>query len=522
MHSRKIVRAAGVVGIATLASRILGYVRDMVIAYFFGTAAAADAFFVAFRIPNLWRRLSAEGSLTVTFIPIYSEYLHQGSKKDAAEFANAVFTFLSIVLVILCCLGITFAPFMVKVMAWGFTGEKDKFDLTVLLTRIMFPYIFFISLVALCMGILNALKHFAAPALSPALLNLSIIASAVFVMPYLSRPVLALALGVIAGGFVQLVLQIPFLRQRGVELKSNFNFSHPGFRRLLKLMIPAVFGAAVYQLNIMIITLLASFLPAGSVSYLYYSDRIVQLPLSLFGLAIATASLPSMSDHVASNNMDDLKETLSYSLRTVFFITVPAMVGLLVLGLPLVQLLFQRGIFTDTAARLTAQSLFCFSVGLWAVAGVRVVVNVFYALQDIWTPVFVAAITIVCNLLLCLVLMKPLQHAGLALAVSLSSIINLIILLGILRARLGRLKIRKLLQSLARIAFSSGAMAIAVYLSFYSSYWTLTGFTLSRICALATSILVGVGVFTFSSYVLKSPELLTLWEGIRGEGAQHD
>ncbi len=515
MQPHRIFRAAGVVSSATLASRILGYARDMVIAYFFGTAAAADAFFVAFRIPNLLRRLFAEGSLTVAFIPIFSEYLHHESKKDALAFANAVFTFLSIILVLLCCLGITFAPFIVKVMAWGFIDDKNKFDLTGLLTRIMFPYIFFISLVALCMGILNALKHFAAPALAPVLLNLSIIASAVFVMPYLSQPVLALAFGVIAGGFLQLALQIPFLKQKGIALQSNFNFSHPGLRRLLKLMIPAVFGAAVYQLNIMIITLLASFLPAGSVSYLYYSDRIFQFPLALFGIALATASLPTMSDHVANNNIDDLKETLSYALRTVLFITIPAMVGLAVLRIPLVQLLFQRGVFTVAAAHLTAQSLFWFSVGLWAVAGVRVVVNVFYALQDIWTPVKVAFISIVCNLVLCVVLMKPMQHAGLALAVSLSSMINLIILLTILRIRLGRLNIRKLISSVGKVVFSSAVMGSAVYLSYYNSYWTSLSFPLSRVVSLITSILVGVGVFIFCSYVLKSPELLSLRESIK-------
>ena len=499
---------------ATLASRILGYVRDMVIAYYFGTAAAADAFFVAFRIPNLLRRLFAEGSLTVAFIPIFSEYLQQESKKDALEFANAVFTFLSIVLVLLCCLGITFAPFIVKVMAWGFIDEKNKFDLTVLLTRIMFPYIFFISLVALCMGILNALKHFAAPALAPVLLNLSIIASAVFAMPYLSQPVLSLAFGVIAGGFLQLALQIPFLRQKGIVLKLNFNFSHPGLMRLLKLVAPAVFGAAVYQLNIMIITLLASFLPAGSVSYLYYSDRIFQFPLALFGIALATASLPTMSDHVANNNIDDLKETLSYALRTVLFITIPAMVGLVVLRIPLVQLLFQRGVFTVAASYSTAQALFCFSVGLWAVAGVRVVVNVFYALQDIWTPVKVALVSIVCNLVLCLILMKPMQHAGLALAVSLSSMINLFILLAILRIRLGRLHIRKLISSVGKVLFSSAVMGAVVYFSYYNSYRASLTSPLSQVVSLGTSMLVGVFVFIFCSYALRNPELLSLRDSI--------
>ncbi len=503
-----ILRAAGVVGGATLVSRILGYARDMVIAYFFGTAAAADAFFVAFRIPNLLRRLLAEGSLTVAFIPVFSEFLVKESKKDALEFANVVFTFLSIILAVLCCLGIAFSPLIIKIMAWGFTDDPSKFDLTVLLSRIMFPYIFFISIVALCMGILNSFKHFAAPALSPVLLNISMILSVIILMPYLAQPVLALAFGVIAGGILQVALQIPFLNKKGVKLQFNLNFSHPGLKRLLKLMIPAVFGAAVYQLNIMIITLIASFLPAGSVSYLYYSDRIFQFPLALFGLALATASLPAMSDLVAHNKMDELKNTLSYSLRMVLFITVPSMVGLILLRIPIVSILFQRGVFTENSTFLTAQALLFFSVGLWAVAGVRVVVNVFYALQDIWTPVKVASFSIACNLAFCLLFIKPLNHSGLALAVSLSSMVNLALLLVILRLRLGRLGIKSILYSLVKVVLSSIVMGGVVSYSYGI-------FSISGVVDLLISILLGIGAFTVCTYLLKCVELLSLWEFIR-------
>jgi putative peptidoglycan lipid II flippase len=515
MRSGGLVRAAGVVGFATLLSRILGYVRDMVIAYFFGTGDAADAFFVAFRIPNLLRRLFAEGSLTVAFIPIFTEYLVRESKKSAYEFANAVFTLLSMVLVILSCLGVVCAPLIVKIMAWGFTGNASKFELTVILTRIMFPYIFFISLVALCMGILNSLKHFAAPALAPVLLNLSMILSVIILMPYFSQPVLALALGVIIGGFTQLALQIPFLKKKEVTLKVSFNFSHPGLKRLVKLMLPAVLGAAVYQINIVIITMIASFLPAGSVSYLYYSDRVFQFPLALFGIALATASLPAMSDQVAQNKMDDLKETLSHSLRLIFFITIPAMVGLAVLGIPIVRILFQRGEFSAEATLLTAKSLLWFTVGLWSVAGVRVVANVFYALQDIWTPVKVAVVSIIGNLVLCLVLMKPLQHGGLALAVSLSSMLNLMILLVMLRMRLGRLGIRKVVFSSFKALVCSAVMGMAVYFTYHSEFWTTHQFPANGVVVLAASIVSGVFVFFFCSYLLKSDELSSLWEGVK-------
>ncbi len=515
MRSGGLVRTAGVVGFATLLSRILGYVRDMVIAYFFGTGDAADAFFVAFRIPNLLRRLFAEGSLTVAFIPIFTEYLVRESKKSAYEFSNAVFTLLSIVLVIFSCLGVICAPLIVKLMAWGFTGDASKFELTVLLTRIMFPYIFFISLVALCMGILNSLKHFVAPALAPVLLNLTLILSVIILMPYFSRPVLALAFGVIIGGFIQLALQIPFLKKKEVTLKFNFSFSHPGLRRLVKLMLPAVLGAAVYQINIVIITMIASFLPAGSVSYLYYSDRVFQFPLALFGIALATASLPAMSNQVAQNKMDDLRETLSHSLRLIFFITIPAMVGLAVLRVPIVRILFQRGEFSADATLLTAKALLWFVVGLWSVAGVRVVANVFYALQDIWTPVKVAVLSIICNLALCVLLMKPMQHAGLALAVSLSSMLNLMVLLVVLRMRLGRLGIKKVVFSSSKALCCSAVMGMVVYLTYHSEFWAAHQFPAHGVVVLAASIVSGVFVFFFFSYLLKSAELSSLWEGFK-------
>lgn len=515
IQSHKITRAAGVVGSATLLSRILGYVRDMVIAYFFGTADAADAFFVAFRIPNLFRRLFAEGSLTVAFIPIFTGYLVKESKKNACEFANTVFTFLSILLVIFSCLGVVFSPFLVKIMAWGFADEKVKFELTVLLTRIMFPYIFFISLVALCMGVLNSLKHFAAPALAPVLLNLAMILSAIFLMPYFSQPILALAFGVISGGFLQLALQIPFLKKNGAGFKLSFNFSHPGLKKMAKLMLPAVLGAAVYQVNMVIITMLASLLPAGSISYLYYSDRIFQFPLALFGLALATASLPAMSDQVAHNQMEDLKDTLSHALRLILFITIPAMVGLVVLRVPIVRILFQRGAFTADATLLTAQALFWFAVGLWAVAGVRVVANVFYALQDIWTPVKVAVISIIFNLVMCLVLMKSMKHAGLALAVSLSSMLNLMILIFMLRMRLGKLGIKKVIFSSVKILLSSAAMGTIVYLTYQNEFFVFKSFPMHDVIALCASIFSGVSVFALCSYLLKSDELFSLWDSFK-------
>jgi putative peptidoglycan lipid II flippase len=334
-------------------------------------------------------------------------------------------------------------------------------------------------------------------------------------MPYFSQPILTLAIGVILGGFLQLALQIPFLKKKGVNLKCKFNFSHPGLKKLAKLMLPAVLGAAVYQINMIIITMIASFLPAGSVSYLYYSDRIFQFPLALFGIALATAILPAMSDQVAHNRGEELKDTLSHGLRLILFITIPAMVGLCVLRIPIVRILFQRGAFAADATLLTAQALFWFTLGLWAVAGVRVVVNVFYALQDVWTPVKVALLSIVFNLVMCLVLMNPMKHAGLALAVSLSSMLNLMTLLLILRMRLGRLGIKKVVFSLVKILLSSVVMGIVVHLAYHSELWVIHRFPAHDVVVLIASIFSGVIVFFFCSYLLKSTEVLFLWESLR-------
>jgi len=298
-ENSRVARAAGVVGMATMLSRIFGFLRDMIVAGLFGAGLTTDAFFVAFRIPNLLRRLLAEGSLTVSFVPVFTEYLRNRTRKEALDLADIVFTALSILLVAVSLLGVLFSPLIVTVMAPGFVKMPAQYDLAVFLTRMMFPYIFLISLVALCMGILNSLRHFAAPALAPVVLNLAMILAALTLRGFFREPITALAIGVMAGGVLQLVMQWPFLVRMGVRLKPNFHFRHPGVKRIGLLMLPAAFGAAIYQINIFIGTILASFLPTGSVSYLYYADRIVELPLGVFAIAVGTATLPSFSEQVA-------------------------------------------------------------------------------------------------------------------------------------------------------------------------------------------------------------------------------
>ena len=425
-ENQRIAKAASTIGTGTLLSRILGFLRDMVIAQFFGAGMAADAFFVAFRIPNLWRRLVGEGSLTISFIPVYTEYLTQRSEEETREVTHIAFTIAGVVLLVLTLLGIFFSPILIRIIAPGFIKIPEKFQLTVTLNQIIFPYLFFMGLFALCMGILNSLRHFFAPAIAPIFLNISIIAfRPPLLSPFFEKPVMALAVGVLAGGVIQFLFQIPFLMKRGITFRFNFNFRHPAIKRIGSLMVPGLIGTAVYQLNVFIDTIFASFLPSGSVSYLFFADRLMEFPLGIFAIAIGMASLPSLSALASQGRMEELKETLSFTFRLVSFISIPAMVGLISLKTPIVHLLFQRGHFDYTATIMTAKALLCYSVGLWAIAGARTIVPAFYSLQDTWTPLKIALICLVANVVLNSILIFPLKHAGLALATSLSSILNL-------------------------------------------------------------------------------------------------
>ena len=406
----RVAKAAGVVGSATFLSRIFGYIRDMVLAWFFGAGLYSDAFFVAFRIPNLLRRLFAEGSLSIAFIPVFTDYLKNQGKDDAFEMARSAIRLLSVLLVIAAIIGVLLSPIIIRVIAPGFAESPEKLSITIFLTRIMFPYIFFIGMVALSMGILNVLGHFAAPALAPVFLNISIICSVFLISPYMADPVTGIAIGVLIGGVLQLILQVPFLINKGFYFWQKAKIYHPGLKRIGLLMLPTIFGAAVYQINILVGTLLASLLPEGSVSYLYYADRLVQFPLGIFAIAAATAVLPSLSRQAAEKELPDFKNTFSYAMKLVFFITIPSMVGLIVLREPIVALLFKRGAFDTETTRLTAYALLYYAIGLWAFSGVRIVVSAFYALQDTRTPVRMAVISVVAKIILSVILMQWLAH----------------------------------------------------------------------------------------------------------------
>ncbi len=506
-ENTRVTKAAGVVGAATFLSRIFGFIRDMVIAWSFGAGLSSDAFFVAFRIPNLLRRLFGEGSLSIAFIPIFTQYLVDHGKEEAFRFARSALLILSFILAAVTIAGILLSPFIIHITAPGFAGSSEKFSLTVTLTRIMFPYIFFIGLVALCMGVLNVLGHFAAPALAPVFLNLSMICSVLFFSSLTADPVLRLAIGVLIGGMLQLGLQLPFLIQKGFYFWKRTKFYHSGLKKVGLLMLPTIFGSAVYQINILVGTLLASLLPEGSVSYLYYADRLVQFPLGIFSIAMATAVLPSLSRQAAENDLYGLKETFTHAVTLVLFITIPSMIGLMVLREPIVSLLFRRGAFDAETTRLTASALMYYCTGLWAFSAVRVVVPTFYALQDTKTPVKMAVVSIVANMILGIILMGPLGHGGLALSTSLASMINLGLLVRALCSKIGSLGWKTVLFSVSKTVLCSMIMGVVI--------WAFNTMIIPSGCktgsclflSITGCILIGSILYCGCSFLLKSREL---------------
>lgn len=517
----RVASAAGVISAATLCSRILGYARDMVFAGLFGAGPVSDAFIAAFRIPNMLRRLFGEGSLSISFIPVFSEFYTRYGKDEAYRLARSALRLLSAILVIAVVLGVLFSPWIVRAIAWGFGDSGVKFSLAVTLTRIMFPYIFFIGMLALGMGILNVMGHFAAPALAPVFLNLAMIGSLLLVSRFsdnASIRIYGLAIGVVIGGVLQLGLQVPFLIKKGFYFWQKATFYHPGLKNIGRLFFPAIFGAAVLQINTLLGTLLASFQAEGSVTYLYFADRLVQFPLALFGIATATAVMPSFSRQMTAGDFTAVRDTFDYAMRLVFFITIPSMVGLIILREPIVALLFQRGAFSVEATRLTAQALLYYTIGLWAFSAVRIVVNTFYAMQDIWTPVRMAVISIAANLVLGIILMKPMGHAGLALAVSLASVLHLGLLIRALRFRLDRLGLKKIVQSVHRATLGSTLMGLAVWMVAKTIIAAEVETTAGLFWGIVGSILTGLLVYGSFAFIMKSPELEKVFKIILERG----
>jgi putative peptidoglycan lipid II flippase len=506
---RAVARAAAVVSAATLASRILGFVRDLVIARAFGAGIVTDAFFVAFRLPNLLRRLVAEGALSSAFIPVFTEYVSRRSRADTLGMMRAVAGVMLLVLGTVTILGVLAAPWLVRIMAPGFFANQAAGALTVRLTRLMFPYLFFVGLAALVMGILNAHRHFLLPALSPVALNIGIIIGAIVLAPRLPEPVIGLALGVLLGGAGQLLLQLPWLGARGLLATPRIALRHPAVRRVLTLMAPVVIGQSATHLGTVITTIIASFLAKGSVSYLYYADRLIEFPLGVFGVAIATAVLPTLSEQAARRDRPALRETLSFSLRLATFVSLPAAVGLFVLSEPIVRVLYERGRFGPAETAGTAAAVAMYALGIVGSATAKISAQAFFALGDTRTPVKVAIGAMAFNCAAAAALAGPMGHAGLALAVAASATINALALTILLRRRLPGRPSPGARRAWLRTAGVS--VGLAVVLGAVCRVWPPPPDRLGETAWLATVMVGAIAGYVACHAALRADEVRLAW-----------
>jgi len=462
-----LARAAGIVSLATLVSRVLGLVREQVFAAFFGAGFAVDAFQVAFRIPNLLRDLFAEGAMSAAFVPTLTQVQERQGREAAMRLANLVVNFLLVTVSAVCLLGILFADRLVPWMAPGFGQVPGKLELTTQMTRIMTPFLLLVALAAAVMGVLNTRRIFFVPAIAPTMLNLALIAAGFVLSPLCPRfglqPIVGMAFGVLLGGLGQLLIQVPSLYGQGFRWRPIISFRDPGVLRIVTLMAPAAIGLAATQVNIFVNTFLASMLRQGSVSWLNYAYRLMQLPIGLFGVAIATVTLAEVSRHAARREMPELKRTISFSLRFGLFLTLPATMILMALAHPIVALLYQHGRFGPEDSVQTAQALWGYALGLSAFSAVRVLVPVYYSLGMTRIPVTISFVTIAVNIVLKILLMHPLQHRGLALATSISSVLNFALLFEMLRRKIGPMGGRVLARAAGKIFLASLLAAVAAF-----------------------------------------------------------
>jgi putative peptidoglycan lipid II flippase len=464
-HKRQILKSASIISVITVVSRILGYVRDQRLTLLLGTSGIADAFVLAYRIPNVLRRLVGEGSMTASFIPVFTDYMRNRSREETWAFANRLFWTFSVILSALTVLGVIFSPLFVRFFSM-FGKNQVQLD-AIYLNRLIFPYVLFIGMAALAMAILNCFHIFGLPAATPILLNISfIVFSVAVVWKHFSSPAAALAVGVLVGGIFQFFLQVPQLVKRGMNFQFAVSFTDPGIRRVGRLMVPGFIGIGIAQINLLVDTIFvnAKVMPEGSLVSLYVADRVTELVLGGYAIAVATAILPMMSHQASAGDYEGMKKTFLFSLRIVSFITIPAAVGLVILREPIVQVLFQHGLFVAESTRLTARALLYYSIGLPAFAAVKLIVPAFYSTQDTRTPVRVALFTMLANILLNVIFLfyffAKLKNGGPALASALAGYFNVFTLFVIFRLRFGRLGTRDIAVSLAKIAACAGVMGI--------------------------------------------------------------
>ncbi|MCE5182159.1 MAG: murein biosynthesis integral membrane protein MurJ [Betaproteobacteria bacterium] len=490
-----LLKALAAVGSMTLISRILGFVRDTIIARVFGAGLYSDAFFVAFKIPNLLRRLFAEGAFSQAFVPILAEYKTRRGHDATRDLVDHVATLMALILLAVTVIGVLAAPLLIYVSAPGFAAVPSKFDLTVQLLRLTFPYIFFISLVSLAGGVLNTYSKFSIPAFTPVLLNLSFIGCALWLAPYFNPPVLALGVAVLLGGLLQLGFQLPHLARIGLLPRFRLNLKDEGVWRILKQMGPAVFGVSISQISLLINTIFASFLITGSVSWLYYADRLMEFPTGILGVALGTILLPSLARHYADESTDEYSRLLDWGLRLTLLLALPSALALALLAVPLISTLFYYGQFTLNDLWMTREALLAYSLGLVGLIMVKVLAPGFYARQNIRTPVKIALFTLLMTQLMNLAFIWHFKHAGLALSIGLGACVNASLLFYHLRKheiyqpQPGWLKF--FLQVTVALAVMGGVLWFAMGAE---DTW-LKGGILSRVIHLGWCVVAGAGAY---------------------------
>ncbi|RLB48560.1 MAG: murein biosynthesis integral membrane protein MurJ [Deltaproteobacteria bacterium] len=514
----EIVRRAGVVATGTLTSRILGAIRDAVVAAVFALGAT-DAFWLAFTIPNALRVLLGEGAVSAAFVPVFTEVREREGMARAKEFYRNLVGAMAVVLLVVTLAGVAGAPWLVKGYAWGFQRDEALFETTVALTRILFPYIFLMGISALMMGALYASKRFAAPAFAPVWLNICLIGAALLLAPMFVEfgwpAIFALAIGALLGGALQIVSQLPSLAKETLLVRPRVGFGDIYVRKCARLMVPLMAGLGVYQLNVLLSRLFASFLPTGSVSYLYYGQRLAEIPQGMFALAIASAALPSLSDAVAKGDEEEAKRLFRHALRLSLFVAVPATVALAVLAEPAATVFFGRGHYDAAAIHETTRSLVWQASGIWAVASVRTIVPMFHAHNDTRTPVIASACNLVVFVGLSLALMGPMQHAGLAAATTAAAVTQLVALLWLLRRRSGGLGMAEVRASAVRVLVASAVMGGVVWAGAGLGQWENGGNDPRNLAVFGVTVMAGLGTYLAVAAALGSPELRDLKAAIQ-------
>ena len=513
--NKSIAKSASVIAFATLCSRLLGFIRDIVIARLFGIYVYAQAFVIAFRIPNLFRDLVGEGAANAAFVPVFSEYKVRHTDEEFWELANVVLNLLLVIVTAITLLGIIFSPLIVRLIAPGFILDPHKLEITIRLNRIIFPYILLVSLAAYAMGILNSLKHFSVPAFAPCLLNISII---VFALLF-GEGIKGLALGILVGGVLQLAIQLPVLYKKGFHLRLFRHFRHPAAKTIGNLMLPRIFSSSIYQLNNFVDSIfgsLSTIVGEGGVAVLYFAYRLIQFPLGIFSTALAQAILPTFSTQALEDNYNNLKTTLSFGLRATFFVMLPASVGFIVLAHPIIQAIFRGGKFDAYSTVQTANALFFYSIGLFAYGATKILQSCFFALKDTATPAKVSSIALIVNIILNFLFMYPLKLAGLALATSISGINTFLILFFLLRKKIHGFSIKVIIISFTRILLASLAMGLVCYA--VSKNILFDGGYLARFFNLSLSIASGLISYAIFCFILRVREIQELWHWVAKKG----